>query len=184
MAALSNLLIPFLILLVLLPMAATQTFAQQSQGSVATVDSRIFAIEITEYKRQIDQLNREFEKQTREVQDLAAELRSFEIDLNTNRLNYSAKIRQERTEILESMRKKYQRKSEDLEEAAKKRADVLLAPVKEKIMRALNEYSQARGIVLVLDIATAIERGGLIYVSPGIDITAAFIEDYNRSQSR
>ncbi len=105
--------------MLLLAGAASRACAQQA-GTIATVDSRIFATEILEYKQQIDQLNREFEAQTREVQKLAFDLRTFEIDLTTNRLNYTEAVRRERTEQLERLRRQYQRKSEDLEAAVKK----------------------------------------------------------------
>src|SRR5215468_9991452 len=75
--------------------AAPQAYAQQT-GTVATVDSRLFPTEILEYKKRIEQLNQEFQDRTREVQKLAADLRSYEIDLNTNRLNYTEPIRRER----------------------------------------------------------------------------------------
>src|SRR5438105_3157518 len=114
LAAPSKILVCFLILAGLLLAGATPLVYAQA-GSIATVDSRAFVTDIAEYKSQVDQLNREFETRTREVQKLAYELRNYEIDLNTNRLNYTEPVRRERTEQLERMRKEYKRKSEDIE---------------------------------------------------------------------
>ena len=163
--------------------AAPQAYAQQT-GTVATVDSRLFPTEILEYKKRIEQLNQEFQDRTREVQKLAADLRSYEIDLNTNRLNYTEPIRRERGEQLERMRRLYNRKSEDLESDLKKRAEALVGPIKDKITKALTDFAQSHGLSIVYDLATAAERGGLVYASPSVDITDAFVESYNRANTK
>jgi Skp family chaperone for outer membrane proteins len=167
-------------LLTVLLLAVLSVFAQQPEV-IATVDSRLFTTGILEYKTEIERLNKEFEKPTLELQALATELRVLEIDLATNRLNYTEVIRRERTELLEQMRKKYQRKSEDLESAIKKRAELVIEPLKEKIMSALKEFAQSRGITLVYDTAKAFDNGSLVYAAPTIDITRDFINNYNRT---
>ncbi len=48
-------------------------------------------------------------------------------------------------------------------------------------MQALKEFVQARGISLLYDVTKAAERGGIVYAAPAIDITAAFVEAYNRA---
>jgi Skp family chaperone for outer membrane proteins len=148
------------------------------------IDTRAFPAEILEYKQQVDQLNRKFDAATREVQKLANDLRTFEIDLNTNRLNYTEQIRRERTEQLERMRRQYKRKSEDLEAQIKREAEQAVTPVRDKIMQSLREFATERGISLLFDIGTAAERGGILYAAPNIDITAEFVNYYNKARPK
>jgi Skp family chaperone for outer membrane proteins len=162
--------------------AAPSAYAQKTV--IAIVDTRAFPTEIVEYKKQIELLSRELESSTREVQKLASDLRNYEIDLNTNRLNYTEQVRRERTAQLEELRRQYKRKSEDLEAAVKKKAEQSVNPIRDKVLKALQEFATARGISLLFDLGTAAERGGILYVSPKIDITAEFVKFYNQSPRR
>ncbi|MBL8149305.1 MAG: OmpH family outer membrane protein [Blastocatellia bacterium] len=160
------------------------SFSSQAQTSVFVFDSRIFATDINEYREKVEQLNNEFQTQAREVQRLGTELRNFEVDLNTNRLNYTESILRDRTERVESLRKQYKRKSEDLEVAIKKRAEELVNPIKDKILQVLKEYSQANNITLLYDMSKAVEKSGIVYVSKKIDITEDFVQYYNQKPRR
>src|SRR5437667_11150981 len=93
LAAPSSLALYFLaIFAALLFTGAAPRVCAQETSFVAIIDTRAFSTDILEYKQQVEQLNRKFEASTREVQKLANELRTFEIDLTRNRLNYTEAI--------------------------------------------------------------------------------------------
>lgn len=163
-------------LLLFLLLSAAPALAQQKY---AVVDTSRFSDDLLEYKQKIGQINREFEDRIRTVQKLAGDLRAAEMDMETNRLNYTEPVRQEKNRQIETLRKQYKRLSEDLEEAVQKRSQELIDPVKDKVIKELGEFALANGIDLILDISTAAERMGLVQVSPEIDITKAFAAYYN-----
>ncbi len=163
-------------LLLFLLLSAVPVLAQQKY---AVVDTSRFSNDLLEYKQKIDQINREFEDRIRTAQKLAGDLRAAEMDMETNRLNYTETVRQEKSRQIETLRKQYKRLSEDLEEDIQKRSQELIDPVKDKVIKELGEFALANGIDLILDISTAAERMGLVQVSPEVDITKAFVAYYN-----
>ena len=74
------------------------------------------------------------------------------------------------------MKKDYQRKGEDGQEAYKQRRQALFMPLQEEVGKALDVYAKSRGVTLVID---ASQTEGIIYASSTIDITSAFINEYN-----
>lgn len=161
----------FLLLILIVPASAQQRYA--------VVDTSRFSTDLLEYKQKIDQLNREFEDRVRTVQKLASDLRAAEMDMETNRLNYTEPIRQEKNRQIENIRKQYKRLSEDLELDLQKRSRELVDPVKDKIVKELGEFALANGIDLLLDVSVTAERMGLVHASSDIDITMAFVSYYN-----
>lgn len=60
-------------------------------------------------------------------------------------------------------------------EAWKVREAEVLGPIEATIEKAIAGYARSRGIELILD---GYETG-VVYMAPGVDITAAFIKDFN-----
>lgn len=162
--------------LLLILICAAPVLAQQKY---AVVDTARFSTDLLEYKQKVDQINREFEDRIRAVQKLAGDLRAAEMDMETNHLNYTEPVRQEKNRQIENLRKQYKRLSEDLEEDLQKRSQELVDPVKDKIVKELGDFALANGIDLILDLSAAAEQMGLVQVSPEVDITKAFVDYYN-----
>ena len=51
-----------------------------------------------------------------------------------------------------------------------------LQPVQTDILKALEAYAKGRGITVIIDAAQV----PILYATPNMDITAAFIADYNQ----
>ncbi len=51
----------------------------------------------------------------------------------------------------------------------------MLAPLEADLDKAISAYARSRGIELLLEKSET----GIVYIAPGVDITAAFIKDYN-----
>jgi Skp family chaperone for outer membrane proteins len=82
---------------------------------------------------------------------------------------------QTKVDLLEAKRKEYQRKGEDAEAASKKRQEEVLGPLQDEIGKALIAYAKQRGITVVIDAS----RVPLVYANESIDITRAFISEFN-----
>ncbi len=82
---------------------------------------------------------------------------------------------QAKIDQLDQQKKEYQRKGEDAQAAYQKRRNELLGPLQENVGRALDAYAQARGITLIIDGS----RVPIVYAAESIDITKAFIAEYN-----
>jgi outer membrane protein len=73
------------------------------------------------------------------------------------------------------MKKEYQRKAEDAETLAQKRQQEIFAPLQDNIEKALEAYAKQRGITVIIDAS----RAAVVYAADSIDITRAFITDFN-----
>ena len=70
------------------------------------------------------------------------------------------------------------RKQEDGQKALDKRVQELTAPVYQDIGNALQAFAKARGLSVVFDVSKM--QGVVMVVDGAIDITNAFIADYNQ----
>ena len=73
------------------------------------------------------------------------------------------------------MKKDIQRKGEDAQAAYNRRRQELFTPLQTEIGNALEAFAKARGINVIIDAAQV----PLLYAADSIDITRAFITDFN-----
>ena len=82
---------------------------------------------------------------------------------------------QAKIDQLEQLKKDIQRKAEDAQAAYNRRRQELFAPLQDEIGKALEAFAKARGINVIIDGAQV----PLLYAAESIDITRAFITDFN-----
>jgi outer membrane protein len=83
---------------------------------------------------------------------------------------------QAKVDQLEQLKKDIQRKGEDAQTNYNRRRLELFNPLQDEISKALDAFAKARGINMIIDAA---QVQGLLYASESIDITRAFIADFN-----
>src|SRR4030095_16830064 len=82
---------------------------------------------------------------------------------------------QTKIDQLDQLKKDIQRKSEDAQAAYNRRRQELFTPLQTEIGNALEAFAKARGINVIIDAAQV----PLLYAADSIDITRAFITDFN-----
>jgi Skp family chaperone for outer membrane proteins len=82
---------------------------------------------------------------------------------------------QAKMDTLEQLKKDYQRKGEDAQAAYAKRRTDIFQPLQDDIGKALEAYAKARNINVIIDGSQV----PLVYAAETIDITRAFINEYN-----
>ena len=82
---------------------------------------------------------------------------------------------QAKIDQLEQLKKDIQRKGEDAQAAYNRRRQELFNPLQEEIGKALEAFAKARGINVIIDAAQV----PLLFADEKIDITRAFIADFN-----
>ena len=73
------------------------------------------------------------------------------------------------------MKKDYQREGEDAQAQYQKRRVELFTPLQEDVGKALDAYAKAHGISLIIDGSQV----PILYAAESVDITKAFIIEYN-----
>ncbi|HEX8424507.1 MAG TPA: OmpH family outer membrane protein [Pyrinomonadaceae bacterium] len=123
-------------------------------------------------------LEREFNPRQTELQGLQQRIKTATEEINklqSGGAPIDPKSMQAKIDQLDTMKKELQRKAEDAQAAYTKRQQEVLGPLQEDIGKALEAYAKQRGITVLIDAS----RVPLIYAADGLDITRAFITEYN-----
>jgi outer membrane protein len=135
---------------------------------------------IAKFNSLVTKLNGEFQKTKDDIQAMQTRGQALETEINKlqsapegtpiDQRSLQAKIDQ-----LELLKKDIQRKGEDAQAAYTKRRQDLFTPLQDEIARALETFAKARGINVIIDAAQV----PLLYIADSIDITRAFITEFN-----
>ena len=126
-------------------------------------------------------LNQEFEPRKIELRRLQQRIEQVSSEVNRIEPGSAASPLQTKLDELEQLKKEVQRKGEDMQTAYNLRLRDVLDPILRDLDRAIKTFAQQRGIAVVLDGSK--EEIGLLYVSEGLDLTRAFIMEFNRTHS-
>lgn len=135
---------------------------------------------IVKFTALLTKLNSEFQKQKDDLSQM--NLRAQQLQDEINKLQNApastpidAKSVQAKVDQLDSLKRDMQRKGEDAQAAYNRRREELFAPLQEEIGKALEIFAKARNINVIID-GTQVP---LIYAADSIDITQAFINEFN-----
>lgn len=133
---------------------------------------------IAKFNSLVSTLTREFQPRQTELQQLQERIRTLTNEVNQAQAASSVvdpKSVQAKIDQLEQLKKDATRKAEDGQAAFDKRQKDLFAPVQEEIRVALELYAKQHNINVLIDGSQV----PLIYAADSIDITRAFINDFN-----
>jgi len=133
---------------------------------------------IARFTATMNKLNAEFQTVQNELTQTATRLKALQDEINRMQqgtLPATPQQIQAKLDQFDQENKAYKRKGEDAQENAKVRRRELLTPLQEDVGKALDAYAKSRGITLIIDGSQV----PLAYADPSINITQAFIADYN-----
>ena len=167
------------------PGPTTAPAASAPQANVAVPDIKLAMIYsdafldpktgIARFNSLLTTLNREFQPRQTELQSLQQKINTLskEID-DTQNVAAPDSIRQKRDQLAQ-MNTDFKRKGEDAEAAYNKRRGEIFLPLQQDIGKALEVFAKARGITVIVDGSQV----PVVYAADSIDITRAFISDFN-----
>ena len=135
---------------------------------------------IAKFNSVIAKLNAEFQKLKDEINGMQTRAQTLEAEINKLRgapagTPIDQRSLQAKIDQLDQLKKDTQRKGEDAQAAYNRRRQELFLPVQEELGKALEAFAKARGINVIIDAAQV----PLLYAAESIDITRAFIADFN-----
>jgi len=165
---------------------ATQTSAAGVPVSkVAVVFSEAFQdpkTGIARFNATLNKLNGEFADRQKKLDDMALKIKQLPDEI-TNLQQQGAKgtpiapqTIQAKIDQLDQLKRQAQRETEDAQAAYQKRRADLFGPLQDEVGKALDAFAKARGITMILD---GSQVQGILYAADSLDITKAFISDYN-----
>ena len=135
---------------------------------------------IAKFNSILAKLNGEFQKVKDDLSGMQTRAQTLETEIGKlqnapsgtpiDQRSLQAKIDQ-----LDQLKKDIQRKGEDAQASYNRRRQELFSPLQDEIGKALEAFAKARGINVIIDAAQV----PLLYAADSIDITRAFIADFN-----
>ncbi len=120
-------------------------------------------------------LDREFQPRQTELTQLQQRYQQLNDEVEKTKNVQDPKITAQKMDQLEQLKIDITRKQEDGQKALENRQKELFGPLEQDIGVALQEYAKAHGISVLIDRS----RVPLVYADDRLDITKAFIADYN-----
>ena len=160
------------------PAAAPQTNVAVPDSKMAMIYSEAFLdpkTGIARFNTLLTTLNREFEPRQRELDQLNQRMQALTKEISDTQNVADPKAIQQKQDQLEQLKKDYQRKGEDAQAAYAKRRQEIFGPLQEDIGKALEVFAKSRGITVIVDGSQV----PVLYASDSMDITRAFIADFN-----
>lgn len=165
--------------------AGTATLATPQTTAVAVPDSKMALIYseafldqkngIARFSTLLTTLNREFQPRQTELTTLQQRIEQLTKEITDQRAVASPQSLAQKQDQLDQLKKDYQRKGEDAEAAYTRRRQEIFAPLQDDIGKALEVFAKARGITVIVDGSQV----PMVYAADSIDITRAFIADFN-----
>jgi len=163
--------------------AAPAATVQLPMSKLAVIYTEFFLDQktgIAKFNTVVNKLNGEFQKPKDELTQLQTRATSLETEINKLReapegAPVDQRSLQAKIDQLDQMKKDIQRKAEDAQAAYNRRRAELFNPLQDEIGKALEAFAKARGINVIID-GTSVP---LLYAADSIDITRAFIAEFN-----
>jgi outer membrane protein len=135
---------------------------------------------IAKFSNMLTRLNGEFQKLKDEITAMQNRAQALEDEINKLRsapegTPIDQRALQTKIDQLEQLKKEIQRKAEDAQNAYNRRRNELFEPLQREIAVALETFAKTRGVNVMID-GSAVP---LMYAAENIDITRAFIADFN-----
>jgi len=125
-------------------------------------------------------LRREFKPRQDELQTLRTRYETLGKEVEQIKSVSDDKTLNAKVEQMQNLEKEIKRKGEDAQAAVQKREDELTSPVWDDINNALRAFASQRGISIILEKSKLAGNGLIFVVNDSVDITRAFIADYNQ----
>jgi len=165
------------------PQAAAPTTVALPMSKMAVIYTDLFLDQktgIAKFSSVLTKLNGEFQAVRNELTQLQTRGQQLEDEINKLQTAPAGtpidqRSLQTKVEQLEQLKKDIQRKGEDAQASYNRRRQELFTPLQDEIAKALEAFAKARGINVIVDAASV----PLLYAADSIDITRAFIAEFN-----
>lgn len=166
------------------PAAST---APVPDSKIALIDTTMFGDEKSGIFRYIDaakSVRAEFLTRTNELQGIQTRLEALitEIQNLSKAPVVDQKAIQAKQQQGQTLQDEFKTKKDRLDEDVSKRAEQVIGPISQLIGQAMDQFARQRGITLTLDTSKLLPA--ILTAIPAMDLTTAFIADFNSKNPR
>jgi Skp family chaperone for outer membrane proteins len=150
-------------------------------GKIAIIDSDAFSDQKAGIQRLVaafQTVEREFKPRRDELQTMRTRYDALVKQANDTKAVADQKSLAALADQAETLKNDIERRQQDGQRALEKRVQELTGPIFEDVGKALQAFAATRGITLVFDVSKT--GNAMMVVNNAVDITDAFIADYNQ----
>jgi len=151
-----------------------------AEGKFAIIDTDSFNDPTNGIKRLVaafQTVEREFKPRRDEIQTLRTRYDALVKEIQDTQKVADQRALAAKADQAEQLKVEIERKQQDGQKALDKRVADLTGPVYQDIGSALQAFARARGLSVIFDVSKM--QGVVMVVNEGVDITGAFIAEYN-----
>jgi Skp family chaperone for outer membrane proteins len=163
------------------PPASAPSSGALAEGKFAIIDTEAFGDPKEGIQRLVaafQTVEREFKPRRDEIQTLRTRYDALVKEVNDTKAVAAPAALQTKADQATQLETEIKRKQEDGQKALDRRVQELTGPVYQDIGNALQAYAKSRGLSAVFDVSKM--QGVIMVVDGGLDITNAFITEYNQ----
>jgi Skp family chaperone for outer membrane proteins len=169
------------------PGNTTPSNAPVPESRIALIDTQMFGDEKNGIYRYVDAvkgLEPEFRSRNAELVNLQNRINALADDIKKLRAApvVDQKTIQAKADEGNRLQQDFTTKKNRLNEDVSKRYQEVTGPLSEQIGKAMDEFARQRGITMTLDLSKLLPA--LLTAVPAVDVTEAFIADFNRKNPR
>ena len=162
--------------------AAPTNSAPVPATRIAFVDTSLFGDEkagIARYVAAVKSVEREFQPRQTELNAMQSRIKTLVDDITKLSANpvVDQKTIQAKQDEGQRLERDLKTKKDQADAAFTKRYEEVVSPISAEIGKALDQFAQARGITMTLDISKLIPA--ILTANPQMDVTQAFIAEFN-----
>jgi len=163
------------------------TNAAVPESRIALIDTSMFGDEKNGIFRYVDAartVQNEFKPRTDELDQLQNRLNALANEIQTlmKATVVDQKTVQAKQQQGQNLQAEYKTKKDRLDEDVSKRYEQVVAPISNQIGAAMDQFARQRGITMTLDLSKLLPA--ILTAVPAIDLTQAFINDFNGKNPR
>lgn len=168
--------------------ASAQVPAAAGTGKIGLVNVSAFAAEtggITKFRAALTALETEFKPANDKLTSLGTRYRTLGTEIENMRKNANPAVPmkpeavQAKVDEFQSLETQIKREQEDAKAKYDRRYAVVISPIFNDIIKAMNDYAKQKGYAVILDGGKLDEAGVLMGFDDKYDITKDFIVFYN-----
>ena len=159
------------------PTAAAASVPVTGATKIAVINFQQAVGQTNEFQRDLADLRKKFEPREQQIQQQNTESETLKKQLQTSGDKLTDADRQTRLRTIDDKTKSLQRTAEDLRNDEQTDGQETFQQVGQKVYDVMVSYAQQQGFGLVLDASQ--QNSGVLWPSPGSEITKAVVEAYN-----
>jgi outer membrane protein len=157
--------------------APTAPVAITGATKIAVINFQQAVGQTNEFQRDYADLKKKYGPREEQLQQENTQIETLKKQLQDGGATITDADRQARLRTIDEKTKTLQRSAEDLRNDEQSDGQQTFQQVGQKVFEAMQTYVQGQGFNLVLDASQ--QNSGVLWLTPGADITKAVIEAYN-----